>query len=69
MKLETPEPALATDAVLNRIDSVKRDAVASVKTLRDKIHAENCTACHLKFRWDTHSDITDLKNLRGKQSD
>ena len=37
MKLETPEAALATDAVLNRIESVKRDAVASVVALRDAL--------------------------------
>lgn len=42
---------------------------AQVDKLVDRIEAENCISCHLKFRWDTHGTLTDLKDLRGKQTD
>ncbi|MBI3272004.1 MAG: YHS domain-containing protein [Planctomycetes bacterium] len=45
-----------------------KDAAAS-RTLHARIEAENCTRCHLKFRWDTHSDVTNLRDLRGKQTE
>ncbi|MBI5368387.1 MAG: YHS domain-containing protein [Planctomycetes bacterium] len=51
-----------------------KEAVAAkdakrVRDLRDKIEADNCTKCHLKFRWDTHSDVSAWPDLRGKQTE